>query len=177
MLEKLRDEIIESQKARTDLIKWKLILVAAIGGAAFGIGSTVTGAENPPVVLLALVPIVCLFVDAVCIHNEIRILMIARFIRGGALGAVPKQYEDYCREIRLWWFSLEEAGLLLTTVGLSALIGIAGSSDLLRNLMTLPKPVDDSVSALLQWSGAMGVTLGLLFHVVYFYNSHKLDHS
>ena len=39
MIEKLRDEIIESQKARTELMKWKLILVAAIGGASLGIGS------------------------------------------------------------------------------------------------------------------------------------------
>ena len=31
MIEKLRDEIIESHKARTELMKWKLILVAAIG--------------------------------------------------------------------------------------------------------------------------------------------------
>ena len=30
MIEKLRDEIIESEKARTELMKWKLILVAAI---------------------------------------------------------------------------------------------------------------------------------------------------
>jgi hypothetical protein len=32
----LRDEIIESQKARTDLFKWKIILVAALGAIALG---------------------------------------------------------------------------------------------------------------------------------------------
>lgn len=48
MIDKLRDEIIESQKARTDLMKWKLILVAAIGAAGFGIGSHVPQGSHPP---------------------------------------------------------------------------------------------------------------------------------
>lgn len=47
MIDKLRDEIIESQKARTDLMKWKLILVAAIGAAGFGIGSNVPQGATP----------------------------------------------------------------------------------------------------------------------------------
>jgi hypothetical protein len=53
-------------------MKWKLILVAAIGGARLGIGSNLPPGRNPPYQLLALIPRVCLYVDAVCIHIELR---------------------------------------------------------------------------------------------------------
>jgi hypothetical protein len=61
MLEELRGEIVESQKARTESVKWKLILVAAIGAAALGIGSTEKH-PNGPGILLTLVLSVCLCV-------------------------------------------------------------------------------------------------------------------
>ncbi len=41
----LRDEIIESQKARADLFKWKIILVAAIGAAVLGVGDPLAGGK------------------------------------------------------------------------------------------------------------------------------------
>jgi len=161
MLDSLRNEIVESQKARTDLLKWKLILVAVIGAAAFGIGSNVpsqTGSSpSPPVVLLALVPFVCFYVDAVCLHNDIRILLIARFIRRGTLGPVATQYERYCIENRRH-FSIESVALVVTTTGLSALVALIGLSD------WLPPAVQPFVREILAISGIIGVVLGPFFH-------------
>jgi len=38
----LRDEIIEAEKARSDFLKWKLIIVSGLGGAGLGFtGKTV----------------------------------------------------------------------------------------------------------------------------------------
>src|SRR5713226_1515874 len=120
MIEKLRDEIIESEKARTDFIKWKLILVAAIGSAALGLSSKESSNGNLGI-LLALIPFVCLYVDAVCFHNEIRIMTIARFLRTRDEGSLERTYEEYCRNHRSH-FSLEGFALLGATVLLSALV-------------------------------------------------------
>ena len=63
-MDKLRDEIIEAQKIRADLIKWKLVLVFALVTISGG-GQTVVAAEpeqragkleHPEVVLRFLLP-------------------------------------------------------------------------------------------------------------------------
>ena len=38
-MDSLREEIRESQKARTDLMKWKMVLVASVGAAGLGFTS------------------------------------------------------------------------------------------------------------------------------------------
>jgi hypothetical protein len=35
-MDKLRDEIIESEKARADFLKWKIVLAGAIGATGAG---------------------------------------------------------------------------------------------------------------------------------------------
>ena len=79
----LRDEIIESQKARADLFKWKIILVAAIGAAALGLGATGLGGERAGThqYLLCLVPLVCVYTDVLCAHINLRIRVIGHFLR------------------------------------------------------------------------------------------------
>lgn len=177
MLEKLRDEIIESQKARTDLLKWKLILVAVIGGAAFGIGSEIPQGKNPPYVLLGLVPLVCLYVDAICIHNEIRIMAIARFIRRGGLGSIQdnsieRKWEEYCRESRSQ-FSLEGFALLVTTLMLSTAIYAAGAG--VFDALVPRASAGEPVLTTLMWSGGVGAAAGVVFDGVYRYQMKKLD--
>lgn len=178
MIEKLRDEIVESEKARTDLMKWKLILVAAIGAASFGIGSNVPTGSNPPFVLLALVPFVCLYVDAICIHTEIRIITIARFLRTGGKGSlgansIARKYEEYCTEFRAR-FSLEGFALLITTLGLSLLVFILGYTEP-QALIPMAGPVPAFALGVLEWSGGTGVVAGLLFYAFYRYQTAMLD--
>src|SRR6476620_5919020 len=92
----LRDEIIESQKARADLFKWKIILVAAIGAAVLGVayplGETARAGQDELVTkreyLLCLVPLVCVYTDILCAHMNLRIRVIGQFLRIHPLGAV-----------------------------------------------------------------------------------------
>jgi hypothetical protein len=54
----LRQEIIESVKARSDFVKWKLIGVGALGAVGLGLGGT----QNIPhsYLVLPIIPLLCL---------------------------------------------------------------------------------------------------------------------
>lgn len=177
MIEKLRDEIIESQKARTELMKWKLILVAALGGASLGIGSNLPTDRNPPYGLLGLVPLVCLYVDAVCIHIELRIMAIGRFIRIGGLGSVAggsieRRYEEYCAKHRPT-FSLEGVALTLTTFTVSSLVLAIGM--FLPGIVPATRPVSPFALNVIRWSGALGILMTFLFYRHFKRRSNELD--
>ena len=64
----LRDEIIEHAKARGELYKWKIILVAGLGYAASGL----VGAPSPRerACLLAFIPWVCIWTQTSCVETE-----------------------------------------------------------------------------------------------------------
>lgn len=84
MINTLRNEIIESQKARTLLLDRKLLIVATIG--AIGLGSNFFGnvfeKKSPNIqFILCLIPFVCLYVDLLCKHLQMRMLVIGKFIR------------------------------------------------------------------------------------------------
>ena len=152
---------------RTDLLKWKLILVAAIGGTALGIGSGSGTSMTNSAILFALIPFVCLYVDAICFHNEIRIMAIARFLRTHRpLNSLEKQYEDFCKDNRSQ-FQLEGFALLITTLLLSTLVLALGWRDNLNSLMNLTSNPPALVKSALTWSGIAGLALGLMFYVYY----------
>jgi hypothetical protein len=109
----LRDEIIESQKARADLFKWKIILVAAIGAAVLGVGDPLGGSAasadslvSKREYLLCLVPLVCVYTDILCAHMNLRIRVIGQFLRIHPLGAVTDDsaaqvaYENFAHKAR-----------------------------------------------------------------------------
>lgn len=74
----LRNEIVEHEKARLDLYKWKLILVAALGGAASGL---YTPTPQPQLIyLLALIPWVCTYVDLLAKDQLLKMIVIARYL-------------------------------------------------------------------------------------------------
>jgi hypothetical protein len=73
----LRLEILEAEKARSDLLKWKLVLVAALG--TIGLGLTETNVGHP--VVLIGIPLVCAYVDLLCRHLTLRIHVIGYFMR------------------------------------------------------------------------------------------------
>ena len=64
-MEPLRNEIIESQKARTDLMKWKFILVSGLGAAGLGFTgkSDDSTIEHVTILVLCCIPFVCAYVD------------------------------------------------------------------------------------------------------------------
>lgn len=76
--EGLRTEIIESQKTQADLMKWKLISVAAI--ASLGLKSDGSSGEGTKL-LMCLVPFVCAYVDLIALHLMLRILTIGSYLK------------------------------------------------------------------------------------------------
>jgi hypothetical protein len=106
----LRDEILQAEHVRSDLLKWKLALVGAIGAAGLGFaGSREIGGAD---LILSAVPLVCLYVDLLCHHLSLRILVIGSFLRtprGGqpteaseenTEAAVLADYEKHAAEMR-----------------------------------------------------------------------------
>jgi len=83
----LRNEIIASQKARMDFLKYKLLAIAGLGSIGLGFSGSQTGINN---YLLCIIPFVCAYVDLLCYHNDMRILVIANF-----LGYSGDEYENY----------------------------------------------------------------------------------
>jgi len=75
----LRQEIIETQKARSELIKWKLLLVSAL--AATGLGFAKSESDLNTEVLLCCIPFFCAYVDAQYANLSLRIMGIATFFR------------------------------------------------------------------------------------------------
>jgi hypothetical protein len=159
--DKLRDEIIESQKAQHDLVKWKLILVAAIGATGL---RAVPNAPPRAAALLALIPLVCIYVDAACFHCEIRIMTIARFFRLNRIEdlAHNRIYEEFCERHRTH-FALIDVALLGVSVILSLLVFVIALSDPMKVLLGVP-PHDDAISLGLGASGAFGIVFSLLFY-------------
>jgi hypothetical protein len=119
----LRNEVVESQKFKSDLLKWKLILAAALGAAALGLNSK----DRMPA-LLTLVPFVCIYADIVCYHNDLRVHVIGRFLRTyneceayNESIAFWKRYEESCVQHR-GVFGLENFAMYWATLLLSLLI-------------------------------------------------------
>lgn len=81
-MDSLRQEMLEAQKRRADLMKWKLLLVSAL--AATGLG--LTNSPSVPYIELVLccIPLVCAYVDVLCHHQGLIVIVIAEFIRSQA---------------------------------------------------------------------------------------------
>ena len=173
MLDKLRDEIVASQKARHEFMKWKLILVAAIGAAGLGLSHFDHDWPGKGI-LLALIPFVSIYVDAVCFHNDLRIMAIARFLRTQTKDLEMKKYEEYCFQNRAI-FSLEDFALVGTTLPVSLFILILGLSEHIRNILCINLGCE-MTGAVLVWSGGIGSVAGLVFFGIYRYlKKHKFD--
>jgi hypothetical protein len=78
--EKLRHEIVESQKSLADLAKWKLIAVAAVASVSFP-GKDALGGGNGAALLICLVPLICAYVDLSSIHIMLRIVLIGIYLK------------------------------------------------------------------------------------------------
>lgn len=127
-LEPLRNEIVASEKNRVDLLKYKLVAVAALGAIGLGLKSSDDPLFNPQYVL-CIIPFVCLYVDALCCHNTLRILVIAEYLK-----SVGDPYETYIarggKQLR-HIFGLEDLALNWSTRLLTISLGVWGVVNLL----------------------------------------------
>ncbi len=119
-LESLRAEILESEKARIGLLQYKLIAVASL--AAIGLGFSNYKNDTTPIdadYLLCIIPFVCAYVDLLCYHNTIRILVIACFLNYN-----NDPYEEYIVKLGNagYLFNMEDLALFWSSMGLSILL-------------------------------------------------------
>jgi hypothetical protein len=177
----LRSEIVESEKARLDFLKWKIILIAALGAAALGIGKD-AGTGAPAV--LGFIPLVCAYIDVVCIHNDSRIFVIAHFLRTGGPAQTPPDplamaYEELCLKEQSS-FSLESFALIGTTVLFSILVIIAA---FLPSVITMfrsgtgdyQRPIGGAVQGFLCLASLLGIGVSIMatWHCRYHEKSRK----
>ena len=92
--ETLRNEIIESEKSQSDILKWKLISIAGVSSVSFGIGNT-TSVPEAAKLLICLVPLICAYVDLISLHLMIRIITIGAYLKQSG-----SHYEQFAFEIR-----------------------------------------------------------------------------
>ncbi|BBC24214.1 hypothetical protein [Pseudanabaena sp. ABRG5-3] len=140
MIEAFRTEIIEATKMRVELLRLKPILVAALGSVGLGIGNS---NQQPQTILslrllLCLIPFVCVYVDLLCNHLQIRVLNISQFFQtyktqNSASDETDKkilliqEYEIYCENNRdKNIFILEDFVLSGSTILLSLILTCIG---------------------------------------------------
>ncbi len=142
-METYRQEIIETQKARSNLLQQKLIINAVLGGIGLGLrGAGEEGASgllnNHIYLVLCLIPLVCTYVDLLCYHLNLRMFVIAKFLKDPRRAINKKKknekknesnleledyrlYERICSEERNA-FSLESFALKASSIVLSLLL-------------------------------------------------------
>lgn len=126
----LRTEVIESQKARIDLLKYKLLAIATLGSIGLGFsayqeGNLLIDSDY----IICIIPFVCIYVDLLCWHNTLRILVIGRF-----LDYRDNAYENYLsnlgkdtpRKSAGYFYELEDFALHWSTLFVSVLIFFYG---------------------------------------------------
>jgi hypothetical protein len=164
MIEVSKNEIIETQKAKTDLMKWKLILVATLG--AFGLGFTsqipIVGTNTSYHLILGLVPLVCIYTDLISNHLQLRILVISKFFQNYKSQEIQSNitmfssYVRFCESVRPV-FKLEDLAERWSTVFLSALVILFSTTIHLSKLTQI----------LLLVSGSFGIFFSIILNNIY----------
>ena len=78
-MKELRQELMDAQRTRFQLIQWKLLIVSALGATGLGL----TGATNLPnaALVLCCIPFACVYADALIYHQGIISHVIGEFLR------------------------------------------------------------------------------------------------
>jgi len=126
----LKQEINQAIESEHDFAKWKLIVVAGLGGTALGLGKE----GDPHYWLLLFIPFACAYVDLHLYQTQERILVLAQFIRdyrpvsADEKGdTILQDYEANCAELRRQHniFDLGQHANFAASIGLSLAAGLA----------------------------------------------------
>jgi hypothetical protein len=137
----LRKEIIESQKSLSDFMKWKLIAIASIGSVVLGSFDLTNPTAVPKFgLLIALIPLLCAYIDLISVHLILRIIVIGVYIQKAkqpqlvADGAQTVDYEAFVNRVlnerRNYFispFGLETAALHVSTLILAIFVVLVGN--------------------------------------------------
>ncbi len=186
MFDMLRNEIIEAQKERTDLLKWKLIVVAGLAGIGFGFfsGATGTYAENlqgneTSHLALSIIPLACLYVDLLCYNLQVRMMIIGLFMQtyrsrnGRTDGEDYCKYEEFCDKNRMA-FKLEDWAIEHSTRTISGLIMLS-AIPIIQQHNVSPKAWGNAgvYAAIILLSGLSGITLSMIIKNKFIKTIHK----
>jgi hypothetical protein len=149
---KLPDEIISAEQCRSDYLKWKLLLVAGLGAAGFGLGECAT----PRPLLLALIPFVCMYVDLLCINLKLRTLVIGTFY-----AKRNDHYETFVSDNRTV-FVMEDWALYWSTYAICLILILIGSSSQTPALCWR-WPAGENLILVL--AGSVGIVLSFIIHL------------
>ena len=161
-MEPLRAEVMQAQATRSDLLRWKLIAIGAIGSVGLGLAGA-RPRTHADLVLCALPP-VCLYVDLLCLNLNLRMILISAYARQTLATVEPaatlSKYEKFVGEVRAKHdpFALEGAAVWASTVLVSVVVLLYG---------LLGAHVHGAVAAAFIASGATGGLGTLLATTVY----------
>ena len=166
MIEIFRSELIEAQKSRLDLFKWKLIISAALAG--IGLGFVPEKQVDPPSIfssmhlVLCIIPLACNYVDLLCVNLQIRILVIGKFfkeIKDEDIEGISfiKTYETFCGD-NSYVFFLDDIAQFWSTYFVSILIFAVGFYHL---------SLEFSTFLVLSGSGIIGIFLTFIIFKTY----------
>jgi len=147
-------------------MKWKLVLVAALGGVGLGLETHITQDVH---LLLCFIPLVAIYVDALCAHLSLRIKMIGEYIYQSKPKSKEEisnhRYEEFIRKCPPR-FKLETIALHWSTIFLSFYIIFYGYSQQ-KTVGKILVPILGECSGvyLFYLSGILGLILtwGILF--------------
>jgi hypothetical protein len=154
----LRNEIIESEKARIDLLKYKLVAIATLGAVGIGVGNYAKGQGFT--YAICIIPFAAIYVDLLCFHNTLRIRAIARYLYNNG-----DPYEKFINTIRcrISFFELEDWALQWSSLALSAIIFIYG----LLYPYFYSCPLDNFRSPIFIIVGILGISITLIMLAKY----------
>lgn len=166
-MESLKEELLQAQKTRDDLMKWKLLLVSGIGAAALGFSksSAVSQAE----LALCLIPLACCYVDLLCRNLSIRTKLLSRFLSEELQGTDSAEARFECfyqafnktRTKEKKEDALEGFALIVSTLVLSiAIIPVGIAASKIERLCEWPSP-------LFVIAGVAGLLFSWLIHWKY----------
>lgn len=97
-IKSLRDELLLAQTQRLELAKFKLVAIAVLGSVAIG----ANGIENGrgAAFVIALAPIVGLYIDSLADSKKVQFSVIAAFLRQKSRSTLLGEYEAFCEENR-----------------------------------------------------------------------------
>lgn len=124
----ISQEVIESQKSRSELLKWKIIVVAILATVGLGVSRDIEKLE----LAFCLIPLVCAYVDALCLHLNLRIFSIGKWHTleiGKSLDPefeYMKHYEAFIASAyKCGAYRLEKLTILFSSLIINLLIAIA----------------------------------------------------
>lgn len=123
----ISQEVIESQKSRSELLKWKIIVVSILATVGLGVSKDIEKLE----LAFCLIPLVCGYVDALCLHLNLRIFSIGKWHKldvGKNLNSefvYMQHYEEFIqRAYECGAYRLEKLTILFSSLIINILIAV-----------------------------------------------------